>query len=460
MTLAPKPRFHLSEFLCCLLLLVLVAIPLVAPELNRSRPSALTPATGPANIKPPDAAALLPARHIVGIVTLLRTTGQAPPSNLTDTLFQSAKSSEDRFRALIVQRFIDGPAAADPQLEQLAAQSPTLAPDINRLLQNDATPASAPDALEPVPFLVPAPSTPAELRDHHGWFADLAISQTLPASDPLRQQTLAAATRTTLALSAFMLVALAAGTIGLVLLITLIVFRVRRKLLPALPNAPAPSNPRPFLEAFTLYLASLIVFPLLLDRLHVPRNEVIAFSLAAPLAVCLWPFLRGQSFTEIRRAGALNAGKGFFREIFAGIVGYLAGLPLLAIGAVLAFILITLSHKDASHPIQNVISPDPKVFFPLLLLAAVYAPLFEELFFRGFFYSYLRSRTGHLLSALISSLLFAAIHPQGWPAIPALAALAFTFATMREYRNSLLPSITAHALNNATVLTLLTLALS
>jgi membrane protease YdiL (CAAX protease family) len=453
MTRPPTPRLHLSELLCFALLLVLVAIPLGFPDLSRSRPSALTPATAPADIAPPGPSTLLPARHIVGVAELLRTTGQPLPSGLTDTLFSAAKSPEDNLRALIVERFLDGPATVDPQLETLAAQSPSLAPDIDLLLQQD--PAGA--ALEPSSR--PAAIT-ADFREHHGWFADLALSQNLPATDPLRVKTLAAATRTTLTLSVFMIAALAACGLGLVLLVTLLVLRARRKLLPPHPAAPFPDNRRPYLEAFILYLASLILLPILLDRAHVPRNELIAFSLAAPLAVCLWPWIRGQSFTYIRRAGALNAGKGFFREIFAGIVGYLAGLPLLVVGAILAFILITLSHKDASHPIQNIISPDPRVYVPLLLLAAVYAPLFEELFFRGFFYTYLRSRTGHLVSALLSSLLFAAIHPQGWPAIPALAALAFTFATMREYRNSLLPSITAHALNNATVLTLLTLALS
>ena len=59
--------------------------------------------------------------------------------------------------------------------------------------------------------------------------------------------------------------------------------------------------------------------------------------------------------------------------------------------------------------------------------AAVAAPIVEETMFRGVLYRHLRSATGHLgtgLSILVSGtlngFLFAAIHPQGWVAIPAL----------------------------------------
>ena len=45
-------------------------------------------------------------------------------------------------------------------------------------------------------------------------------------------------------------------------------------------------------------------------------------------------------------------------------------------------------------------------------------------------------------------------------AIPPLAALAITFALMREWRGSIIGPMTAHALNNTTIFAFLLVALS
>ena len=91
----------------------------------------------------------------------------------------------------------------------------------------------------------------------------------------------------------------------------------------------------------------------------------------------------------------------------------------------------------------------------ILFLATVLAPLFEETMFRGFFYRVLRRRQAFLVSGLVSGFLFAMVHPQGWIAIPALASIGFGLAGIREWRDSLIASMTAHALNNGLVISLL-----
>ena len=75
--------------------------------------------------------------------------------------------------------------------------------------------------------------------------------------------------------------------------------------------------------------------------------------------------------------------------------------------------------------------------------------------FRGVLYRHLRSATGHLgtgLSILVSGtlngFLFAAIHPQGWVAIPALMSLAWAFILVREWRGTLVPSMVVHGISN------------
>ena len=55
------------------------------------------------------------------------------------------------------------------------------------------------------------------------------------------------------------------------------------------------------------------------------------------------------------------------------------------------------------------------------------------------------------------SLIFAAIHPQGWAAIPALGALALVFAAVREWRGSLVAPMVGHFIQNFVVTTVMIL---
>ena len=54
-------------------------------------------------------------------------------------------------------------------------------------------------------------------------------------------------------------------------------------------------------------------------------------------------------------------------------------------------------------------------------------------------------------------LVFAAIHPQGLVAIPALAAIAVGLGLMREWRGSLIAPMVMHACSNGIVVTLMVL---
>ena len=91
----------------------------------------------------------------------------------------------------------------------------------------------------------------------------------------------------------------------------------------------------------------------------------------------------------------------------------------------------------------------------VVVLACVAAPIVEEIMFRGLLYRYLREASlqrglfsSALISALVSSFLFAVIHPQGLAAVPILMGLAGGFCLVREWRASLLSSMVAHGLNN------------
>jgi membrane protease YdiL (CAAX protease family) len=89
---------------------------------------------------------------------------------------------------------------------------------------------------------------------------------------------------------------------------------------------------------------------------------------------------------------------------------------------------------------------------PVLVLALVgCAPIFEELFFRGFLFGGLAaSRLGTWGAVAVTSLLFAAAHgpTDGWSAITVLGS-ALLLAAARVKTGSTVPGIAMHALGNA-----------
>lgn len=181
-----------------------------------------------------------------------------------------------------------------------------------------------------------------------------------------------------------------------------------------------------------------------------------------PLVGLVWACRGGRSWSQVRQDVGLTSGRGVVREVGYGVLTWCAAVPLAAVGFVIAFILSALtgqSVSDATHPIQEAIADGGlAVRVALLVLAAVFAPLVEEIVFRGVLYRHLRERLGGLghfasfmVAALASSALFAAIHPQGIVFAPILAGLGVAFCIARELRGSLIAPMVAHGINNALI---------
>ena len=181
-----------------------------------------------------------------------------------------------------------------------------------------------------------------------------------------------------------------------------------------------------------------------------------------PLVGLAYACRGGRSWSQVRQDVGLTAGRGVVHEIGYGVLTWCGAVPLAAVGFVVAFILSALtgqSVSDATHPIQEAIAEGGVAMrIALLVLAAVVAPLVEEIVFRGVLYRHLRERLGGLgqfasfmVAALASSALFAAIHPQGIVFAPILAGLGFAFCIARELRGSLIAPMVAHGINNALI---------
>lgn len=78
----------------------------------------------------------------------------------------------------------------------------------------------------------------------------------------------------------------------------------------------------------------------------------------------------------------------------------------------------------------------------------VWAPLFEELAFRGVLYFSLRSRLGPVPAALASAILFGAVHFYSVPGFAGTLWSGLVWAWVYERSRSLVPGIAAHAVYN------------
>jgi uncharacterized protein len=88
-----------------------------------------------------------------------------------------------------------------------------------------------------------------------------------------------------------------------------------------------------------------------------------------------------------------------------------------------------------------------------VLLIAIVAPISEELCFRGFLFGGLREKLPRLAAALLSGLIFGALHAfTGITAVPPLIVFGLILALLYERTGSIVPAILLHMLNNSVAL--------
>jgi hypothetical protein len=88
------------------------------------------------------------------------------------------------------------------------------------------------------------------------------------------------------------------------------------------------------------------------------------------------------------------------------------------------------------------------------LVLCVIAPFCEEFLFRGFIFGALRNWRGPIVGALITGVLFGAIHVGSAPLIDLvpLGVLGVLLCGIRQLTGSIYPGIALHSLNNAAAL--------
>jgi membrane protease YdiL (CAAX protease family) len=308
------------------------------------------------------------------------------------------------------------------------------------------------------------------LSDRHGWIGRLGASFGLPDDHPRRAPVVAAALRSVTGVGLITVVGIAGVAAGMALFVVAAVLAARGRLRPAYHPDRDLSGARhtAFLETVALFfggLAALNIAGAVLVASSGPGGLSPGVALGAFVAQwglllpAFWPLLRGVTWAELTRGLGWTRGKGVARELAMGIVGYVAGVPVIAIGALLTLLIAWLFGQTPSHPITEGGDRGWAAVLMMYALAAVWAPIVEETIFRGAFYHHLRRWMGPAATAIVVALVFAVAHPQGLAAVPALTSIALVFAGLREWRGSALGAIAAHAVHNAAIVSLFVLVL-
>jgi hypothetical protein len=175
----------------------------------------------------------------------------------------------------------------------------------------------------------------------------------------------------------------------------------------------------------------------------------------------------GYLWQRLRRRGLTFAEIGLERRHLASHVwtGVLAALVIIPSAYLINLLTQTVSDRffpniaPPYHPLQGMTaaSGSVEIRWALFLAAVVGAPLLEEIFFRGALYGALRRRFGVGAAIVASSAFFAILHPQLPLGFLPIAVLGAAFCALYEWRQSLIPGMVAHAVNNGLAFLMLNL---
>lgn len=152
--------------------------------------------------------------------------------------------------------------------------------------------------------------------------------------------------------------------------------------------------------------------------------------------------------------------KNFLRNVFYGIVGYIAALPVLVVVLIITVIVTNLiKYTPQRQPVVELFLKEKNMTFLFYtsLFAAMVGPVVEELFFRGFMYTALRKYTGVFWSTVATAALFSTLHAHVVGTLP-IFILGILLAYLYEKTGTIISSITVHVIHNLSMVVLVFLA--
>ncbi len=142
--------------------------------------------------------------------------------------------------------------------------------------------------------------------------------------------------------------------------------------------------------------------------------------------------------------------KNFFRNVFYGIVGYIAIVPILiAVLAAIALFINMIHYVPEKQPVVELFLKEKNATFLFYtsIFAAIFGPMIEELFFRGFMYNAFKKRVGIFWAMFITAATFAFLHAHAVGFLP-IMILGMLLAYLYEKTGTLVSSMTVHIIHN------------
>lgn len=353
---------------------------------------------------------------------------------------------------------------------QLAPESPLLA-DVALLRRIYA--ADAPPAADIAAAMEPAERDAFEKR--HGLFARLALSFGDDAA-AARQEAASSGLGLLATITVFGGGACLAILAGFAMLIYFAVLllqgRLRRRFVPpgrSIGESQDDGGPGQgvWLETVALFVGGFLVMGIAGDLLGAAGVSWAGFLTLGLqwllLLTIFWPIVRGMSWERWRGEIGWHRGRGVAREVGAGLMVYLAALPIYFFTAfVLVIAMLIWSAAFGTEParplednkvIDLASSGNPLVLLLVFALASIWAPIVEESIFRGAFYRRLRLGLPFVAAALITATVFSVMHGYAVVQLVLVGVLGLMFAIIREWRGSIIGAAAVHCVHNTIVFT-------
>jgi uncharacterized protein len=136
------------------------------------------------------------------------------------------------------------------------------------------------------------------------------------------------------------------------------------------------------------------------------------------------------------------------------LAGYLMNVSILAVSVAVVLVL-TPYLPPSGHPTSEALRNNPSfdTIFSSYIGAAIMAPVWEEVMFRGLLFpAFAYVLRSPVAGALVSSILFGAIHPQGPAGMLPLVVIALMNCWLTYRTRSLIPAIVLHSVHNSFIL--------
>ncbi|MCM8781440.1 MAG: CPBP family intramembrane metalloprotease [Candidatus Omnitrophica bacterium] len=143
--------------------------------------------------------------------------------------------------------------------------------------------------------------------------------------------------------------------------------------------------------------------------------------------------------------------KNFLRNVGYGITGYLAVIPSLIL--LLLFIIwasTIFRYKPPMQPVMEIFFEEKKrgLIMYFTIFVAIFGPIVEEMFFRGFMYQAVKKRWGFKTALFSTSIVFSFLHTNLAGFLP-IMVLGMLLAYLFEKTGTLIASCAVHILHNS-----------